>query len=58
MSAVLFGEIDAILLTGGLAYDELFASWIVERVGHIARTMVYPGEGEMEALAFGALRGG
>ncbi|MDH7525430.1 MAG: butyrate kinase, partial [Peptococcaceae bacterium] len=55
-AAVLKGDVDAILLTGGLAYDELFVGWIKERVGFIARVMVYPGEFEMAALAQGVLR--
>jgi butyrate kinase len=55
-SAVLKGEVDAILLTGGLAYDDMLTSWIKERVGFIARVLVYPGEREMTALAEGVLR--
>lgn len=55
-SAVLKGKVDAIILTGGLAYDEMLVSWITERVGFIAKIVVYPGEDEMSALALGALR--
>ncbi len=55
-ATVLKGEVDAILLTGGVAYDTEFISWIIERVGFIARVMVFPGEFEMIALAQGALR--
>ena len=55
-ATVLKGEVDAIVLTGGLAYSELFVGWIKERVSFIAPVMVYPGEDEMRALAFGALR--
>lgn len=55
-STVLKGEVDAILLTGGLAYDETLVGWIKERVGFIAKVMVYPGEQEMSALAQGVLR--
>lgn len=51
------GQIDAIILTGGLAYDsEYLVPWIRERVSFIAPVYVYPGEGEMEALAEGAMR--
>ncbi|MGI6751681.1 MAG: butyrate kinase [Anaerovoracaceae bacterium] len=55
-SAVLKGDVDAILLTGGLAYDEMLVGWIKERVEFIAKVMVYPGEQEMIALAQGVLR--
>ncbi len=54
--AVLEGKIDAILLTGGLAYDSNFVGWIERRVRHLAPVRVYPGEEEMTALAGGALR--
>jgi len=55
-SAVLSGHVDRILLTGGLAYDELLVDWIKERVSFIAPVMVFPGEHEMKALALGTLR--
>ena len=55
--AVSMGEkIDAILFTGGIAYDSEFVRLIQERVQWIAPCLVYPGEGEMPALAQGALR--
>ncbi len=50
------GNVDAILLTGGLAYDEEFCRMILERVQWIAPVLLYPGEDEMRALAAGALR--
>jgi butyrate kinase len=56
LSAVLEGDVDAIVITGGIAYDRNFVEWIRRRVGFIADVMVYPGEREMEALALGALR--
>jgi len=55
-AAVLKGEADAVILTGGVAYDGEFVSWIVERVGFIAPVKVYPGENEMLALVQGVLR--
>lgn len=54
MSVVLGGKADAILLTGGLAYDKQLMGWIEEQVAHIAPVHVYPGE--MLAIAMGALR--
>ncbi|MBN1434142.1 butyrate kinase [Candidatus Fermentibacterales bacterium] len=56
LAAVLEGNVDAIVLTGGIAYDRMFVEWIRRRVAFIADVLVYPGEMEMEALARGALR--
>jgi len=50
-ATVLKGKVDAILLTGGIAYDKMFIEWIIERVGFIAPVFVYPGQDEMQALA-------
>ncbi|MBN2378491.1 butyrate kinase [candidate division WOR-3 bacterium] len=55
-AAVLRGKVDAIVLTGGLAYDKLFVDWVRDRVEFIAPLMIYPGENEMESLVQGALR--
>jgi butyrate kinase len=55
MSTVLKGEVDAILLTGGIAYGKPFVEKVSERVKHIAPIYVYPGEDEMRALAMNAL---
>ncbi len=56
MASVLGRGIDAIVLTGGIAYSPRVVNWIKERVSFIAPVMVYPGEDEMKALALGALR--
>lgn len=55
-ATVLKGNVDAIVITGGLAYDAFIIQEIKERVSFIAPIMIFPGEDEMEALAFGALR--
>jgi butyrate kinase len=55
-STVLKGQLDAIVLTGGLAHSNLLTGWIRERVNFLAPVLIYPGEGELEALAQGALR--
>lgn len=55
-AAVLKGNVDGILITGGIAYDKLFTAWIEERVKFIADVTVYPGEDELTALAQGGLR--
>jgi butyrate kinase len=51
-ATVLEGKVDAILLTGGMAYDKPFVQKIVQRVGFIAPVEAFPGEDEMRALAF------
>lgn len=56
MSTVLKGEVDAILLTGGIAHNQGFCDYIRAHVSHIAQVVVYPGEDEMRALAFNGLR--
>ena len=56
MATVLKGEVDAVVLTGGLAYSELLCERITKRVAFIAKVMVYAGEDEMQALAEGAIR--
>ncbi len=56
MATVLKGKIDAIIITGGVAYNEEVVQEIERRVDFIAKIFVYPGEFEMESLAFAALR--
>ena len=56
MCAVLNGRVDAILLTGGLAFSSRFTGEIRGYVESIAPVYDYPGEDEMLALAEGALR--
>jgi butyrate kinase len=55
-SAVLAGKVDAIILTGGLAYGKGFVKAITDRINWIADVIVHPGENELQALAEGALR--
>jgi butyrate kinase len=56
MMAVLEGRVQAIILTGGLAYSPRFTGAIKQRVDQFAPVYTYPGENEMAALAAGALR--
>lgn len=56
MASTMKGEVDAILITGGIAYSKKMVSMLDERVGFIAPVHVYPGEYEMDALAAGAVR--
>lgn len=55
MSSVLKCEVDAILITGGIAHSKWFVNQIIERVYKIAPVHIYPGEDEMQALAIGGL---
>lgn len=55
MYTVLRCEVDAILITGGIAYDKYFVNLIQERVYKLAPIHVYPGEDEMRALAMNGL---
>ena len=55
-AAVLKGLVDGILLTGGIAYDQMFTNWIKESVEFISDVYIYPGEDELIALAEGGLR--
>ena len=54
-AAVLCGEIDAILLTGGLARSEYIVSRLRRRIGFLGHVYCFPGEDEMGALALNAL---
>lgn len=55
-ATVLKGAVDGIVLTGGIAHNKSVCAAITERVGFIAPVTVIPGENELEALAFNALR--
>lgn len=55
-AAVLDGEVDAIVFTGGMAHSERFVEMISKKVRFIGRIEVFPGEDELAALAEGALR--
>jgi butyrate kinase len=55
MAVVLKGKVDAIILTGGMAYQESNIEYIKSMVGSIAEIVVFPGEDELRALAFNGL---
>ena len=60
VATVVCGKVDAIVLTGGIAYSEYIASDIKDRVSFIAPVHIYPGENELESLAengYGILAG-
>ena len=56
LSAVVCGNVDAIVLTGGIAYSKALTSQGEKMVKFIAPVEVMAGEYEMEALSAGALR--
>ncbi|NLI78384.1 MAG: butyrate kinase [Candidatus Riflebacteria bacterium] len=55
-AVALYGKIDAIILTGGIANVRMVTSWIEERVAFLGKVLRYPGEDELGALAQGGLR--
>jgi butyrate kinase len=55
-AVALKGEIDAIVLTGGLAKSKVLVSKLKEWIGFLGKVLVYPGEDEMKSLALGGLR--
>ncbi len=56
MATVLKGDVDAIVVSGGIAYDKKFIGWLKEFIDFLGKVIIYPGEMEMEALALGAYR--
>lgn len=55
-AAVLKGKIDAVILTGGLAYSKLLTDYLQDRIGFLGKIILYPGEDELLALVLGVLR--
>lgn len=55
-ACVLKGKLDAILITGSLAYSEDLTDWIKERVSFLAPVYLHPGENEMLSLAENGMR--
>ena len=56
MATILGGNIDAIIITGGMAQSNYFVDMIKKRIFKLGLIMVYPGAYEMQGLANGALR--
>ncbi|TVT29497.1 butyrate kinase [Salinicoccus cyprini] len=55
-AAILKGDVDQIIFTGGLAYSQYLMDLIIPYISFIAPVAVYAGEAEMQALAEGAYR--
>lgn len=51
MAAALSGNVDGIVVTGGIAYGKLIMQQLTDMVKFIAPVKIYPGEDEMGALA-------
>jgi len=56
ISPALRGELDAIIVTGGLAKNKYLVEDVKKYIGWMGQIVVIPGEFEMEALALGGLR--
>lgn len=56
MATVLEGWIDAIIISGGLAHSVEVIAMLRPYIEYLGEILVYPGEGELEALAAGAFR--
>jgi butyrate kinase len=56
MAAVLKGQVDKIIITGGVAHNEIVMNYVKERVSFIAPIKLVPGQNEMKALATHAVK--
>ncbi|MBL7137707.1 MAG: butyrate kinase [Bacteroidales bacterium] len=56
MFVALKGEVDAILLTGDLAYSEFVVNFIRDHVSRLGQVIVFAGDNEIQAMASNALR--
>jgi len=55
LAAVLKGEVDAIILTGGISHNPMVVEYIKSMVSFIAPVVIYPGEDELHALIWNGL---
>jgi butyrate kinase len=56
LATVVKGKVDAIAITGGIAYSKMMTNWIQERVEFIAPVHIHAGENELESLVLGTIR--
>lgn len=56
LATVVNGQVDGIIITGGIAYSKMITEWIKDRVSFIAPVHIVPGENELQSLASGVLR--
>lgn len=52
MATVLEGKLDAIVITGGIAYSEAFLNLLIPKIQFIGKIIIKAGEEEMESLSF------
>jgi butyrate kinase len=51
LSVDVYGKVDALLFTGGIAYSKYITDAIIKRVGHLFPDIrIYPGENEIRSL--------
>ncbi|NLP05391.1 butyrate kinase [Candidatus Fermentibacteria bacterium] len=56
MAAALHGEVDCIVVTGGMAHNRWITDRIMEGLSFLGPVVVFPGEAELEALVRGVMR--
>jgi len=56
MAAALRGEVDAVVITGGMAYNFWVTDLLSQYLSFLGEIFVFPGEAELEALTRGVLR--
>lgn len=56
LAPVLKGDIDVVIITGGIAYSKMLTEMIVDYVKFLGPVEILPGENELESLAAGAIR--
>ncbi len=57
MYVTLRGQVDAIILTGGIAHSDYCVGILKEQIDYLAPVVLMPGEDEMGSLAYNALGG-
>ncbi len=55
LAAVLKGDVDAIILTGGISHNPMVVEYIKSMVSFVAPVVIYPGEDELHALIWNGL---
>lgn len=55
MYVTLRGQVDAIILTGGIAHSDYCVGILKEQIDYLAPVVLMPGEDEMGSLAYNAL---
>ncbi len=56
MTAALAGNVDAVVITGGIANNRWMTDRLAENLEYVGKIIIFPGEEELEALSRGVLR--